>query len=251
MTITCSIATQRATAAIGYTCGVLITRRLRRCWTENRYRGAAAPHLVANYKFFVDQLETADLGVVYRGLSKLVAVDVSLTRGQDDPQMIFESLNSTGLDLTQADLIRNFVLMRQDEEAQTRLYGDYWQPIEKAFASRYRTDFDKFVRDYLTLQLRPSKQFKADDIYQQFREYFHTIGGVNQIEQILAALKSFGTYYVALSLGQEENSKLKDAFVRLRQLVEVASPVVLRLYDCFSRTNTLTLDEFIEAVELL
>src|ERR1700747_165556 len=82
----------------------------------------------------------------------------ALTRGQDDPQMIFESLNSTGLDLTQADLIRNFVLMRQDEQLQTRLYQDYWQPIEKAFGARYRTDFDKFVRDYLTLQLKPSKQ---------------------------------------------------------------------------------------------
>ena len=60
--------------------------------------------------------------MVYEGIRKLIIVDVSLTRGQDDPQMIFESLNSTGLDLTQADLIRNFVLMRQDDDSQIRLY---------------------------------------------------------------------------------------------------------------------------------
>jgi uncharacterized protein with ParB-like and HNH nuclease domain len=62
---------------------------------------------------------------VYNGIKKLVVVHVCLTRGQDDPQMIFESLNSTGVDLTPADLIRNFVLMRLDEQTQTRLYEEY------------------------------------------------------------------------------------------------------------------------------
>lgn len=213
----------------------------------------SSERILGNFEFFTERLADADLDVVYRGVTKLVAVDVSLTRGQDDPQMIFESLNSTGLDLTQADLIRNFVLMRQDEDAQTRLYGAYWQPIERAFGRRYRTDFDKFVRDYLTLQLRPSKQFKADEIYQHFRTYFHKVGGdgADHAEQLLATLKRFGAYFVAFSLGQEENLKLREPLSRLRQLVEVASPVVLRLYDCYSRANTLKLNEFVEAVELL
>lgn len=213
--------------------------------------GNVSERIQENFEFFTDQLANADLDVVYRGIKKLVAVDVCLTRGQDDPQMIFESLNSTGLDLTQADLIRNFVLMRQDEELQTQLYQDYWQPIEIAFGARYRTDFDKFVRDYLTLQLKPSKQLKADEIYQQFRTYFHSVGGDNPIGDILANLKRFGNYYVAFSLGQEANEKLREAFRRLRLLVEVASPVVLRLYDCFDRAKTLSLDEFVAAVELL
>ncbi len=92
---------------------------------------------------------------IYNGIKKLVVVDVSLTRGQDDPQMIFESLNSTGVDLNQADIIRNFVLMRLDESSQTQLYEEHWQPIEQAFGRRYRTDFDKFVKDFLTLKMRP------------------------------------------------------------------------------------------------
>jgi uncharacterized protein with ParB-like and HNH nuclease domain/predicted transport protein len=208
-------------------------------------------HIRENFEFFAEKLADADLDVVYRGIKKLVAVDVSLTRGQDDPQMIFESLNSTGLELTQADLIRNFVLMRLDEQLQAKLYENYWQPIEKAFGERYRTDFDKFVRDFLTLQLKPSKQLKADSIYQEFRTYFYGIGSSGTIDELLAKLRRFGGYYVAFSLGQEDNPKLKEAFGRLRLLVEVASPAVLRLYDCYNRAKTLSLTEFIEAVELL
>jgi hypothetical protein len=204
-----------------------------------------------NYEFFDEQLASADLDLVYRGIKKLVAVDVSLARGQDDPQMIFESLNSTGLDLTQADLIRNFVLMRQDEEVQTQLYNDYWQPVEIAFGARYRNEFDKFVRDYLTLQLRPSKQLKADEIYQHFRTFFYSVQATTPIANILSELKRFGGYYVAFSLGQEESPEIKEALGRLRQLVEVASPVVMRLYDCHSQTNTLTAEQFVKAVELL
>ena len=211
----------------------------------------ASERIRENFAFFGDQLANSDLDLVYRGIKKLIAVDVCLTRGQDDPQMIFESLNSTGLDLTQADLIRNFVLMRQNEQLQTQLYQDYWQPIEVAFGSRYRTDFDKFVRDYLTLQLKPSKQLKADEIYQHFRTYFHGVGGITPTADILSNLKRLGNYYVAYSLGQEVNPNLREQFRRLRLLVEVASPVVLRLYDCYDRAKTLSLDAFIEAVELL
>ena len=81
-----------------------------------------------NFIFLRDLVAQADVQTVYAGIKKLVVVDVCLTRGQDDPQMIFESLNSTGVDLTQADLIRNFVLMRLDETSQTQLYEEYGSP---------------------------------------------------------------------------------------------------------------------------
>lgn len=202
-----------------------------------------------NYEFFLEQLATADLEVVYRGVKKLVAVDVSLTRGQDDPQMIFESLNSTGLDLTQADLIRNFVLMRQEESRQTELYEGYWHPIEIAFGSRYRTDFDRFVRDYLTLQLRPNQTLRTEEIYQRFRDYYHRELG-RGIEPLLADLKRFGLYYAAYNLGWETDDDLRLAFERLRTVVDVASPVILRLYEALYE-KTLTRVEFLEAVALL
>ena len=107
------------------------------------------------------------------------------------------------------------------------------------------------MRDYLTLQLKPSKQLKADEIYQHFRTYFYGVEGSNPVEDTLAELKRFGTYYVAFSLVQEENPALRVAFRRLRLLVEVASPLVLKLYDCYSRAKTLPVRDFVTAVELL
>ena len=204
-----------------------------------------------NYELFLGRLAEADLASVWRGLGKLVVVHVSLTRGQDDPQLIFESLNSTGLDLTQADLIRNFVLMRLDEEEQTRLYVEYWQPIEVAFGTRYRGDFDKLARDWLTLHLKPSKQLRADTIYQHFRDFFARAATERSIEDILAELRRFARYFVAFSHGQESRPRLAASFARLRSLVDVATPVVLRLYDGFDRAKTLSEDAFVEAIELL
>jgi uncharacterized protein with ParB-like and HNH nuclease domain/predicted transport protein len=210
--------------------------------------GSPSERIAGNFAFFDDAMKEADPFLVYRGLRKLVAVDVHLTRGQDDPQMIFESLNSTGLDLTQADLIRNFVLMRQSEEQQTSLYENYWRPIEIAFGTKYRTEFDKFIRDYLTIKLKPSKQFKSEEIYQQFRAFFQTNTAEQPVEALLDELKRFSTYYVGFSLGQEPDARLGEALKRLRTLVEVASPLMLQLYDCYSRTRTLDLAAFLEAI---
>lgn len=212
---------------------------------------AASERVKENFSFLRDLVSKADVQIVYAGIKKLVVVDVCLTRGQDDPQMIFESLNSTGVDLTQADLIRNFVLMRLDETSQTQLYEEYWQPIEQAFGRRYRTEFDKFVKDFLTLQLRPGTPLKAAEIYHEFRSFFLRTVDKRGVDGILSDLRRFGTYYTAFSLGQEKQPVLKEAFSRLRSLIEVASPVVLTLYDYHDRAKTLSADEFVEAIELL
>ncbi len=211
----------------------------------------AAQNIKTNYEYFVERLADESPVIAYAGFARLVIVQVCLTQGSDDPQMIFESLNSTGLDLTQADLIRNFVLMRHSEERQTALYNEFWQPIEQAFGARYRSDFDKFARDYLTLQLRPSSQLKADEIYNHFRTFYFDQAAGKSVEELLGELRRFANYYVAYSLGRERNAKLVEPFKRLRQRVEVASPVVLKLYDCFDRVGSLTVPEFVQAVELL
>jgi uncharacterized protein with ParB-like and HNH nuclease domain len=86
-----------------------------------------------NYDFFREQLWDVDPSDVYKGIGRLVIVDVALDRQTDDPQLIFESLNSTGIDLSQSDLIRNFMLMKLPEAVQTTLYEDYWSRIESLF----------------------------------------------------------------------------------------------------------------------
>ncbi|HHW62940.1 MAG TPA: DUF262 domain-containing protein, partial [Rhodocyclaceae bacterium] len=106
-----------------------------------------------NYGLFQDliQKHEGELEAICQGLAKLVIVDVSLDRSQDNPQLIFESMNSTGLELSQADLIRNFILMGLEPKLQTELYKNYWRPMEKAFGqAAYVTHFDPFMRHYLT-----------------------------------------------------------------------------------------------------
>jgi hypothetical protein len=86
-----------------------------------------------------------ELEAICQGLAKLVIVDVSLDRSQDNPQLIFESMNSTGLELSQADLIRNFILMGLEPKLQTELYKSYWRPMEKGFGqAAYAVHFDAF-----------------------------------------------------------------------------------------------------------
>jgi uncharacterized protein with ParB-like and HNH nuclease domain len=86
--------------------------------------------LVDNFNYFKGRIKKENIEVVLRGLSKLMFVEISLDRTKDDSQRIFESLNSTGLELSQADLIRNYILMELDRKAQNKIYRDYWQVIK-------------------------------------------------------------------------------------------------------------------------
>lgn len=204
-----------------------------------------------NYQYFREQLEEADPEDVYRGIGRLVVVDVTLDRDVDDPQLIFESLNSTGVDLSQSDLIRNFILMRLPEKEQTRLYDTYWSQIETLFRGSERA-FDSFVRDYIALQTRVSKQEKADQIYFSFRRQFGSIGSQpEQLENLLSELLRFARYYAAFSVGADGPAELREPLARLRDLVDVPAILVMQLFDCHEAKGTLTTGEFVEAVDLL
>ena len=112
-------------------------------WPDNY-----SDRIVEAYEFFKERLVEVDPDLVYKGIVKLIIIDVTLDRRTDDPQLVFESLNSTGIDLSQSDLIRNFVLMRLAESEQTQIYEQYWSRIESLFRGSERI-FDNFVRDYV------------------------------------------------------------------------------------------------------
>jgi predicted transport protein len=209
-----------------------------------------AERILENFAFFQEKLAEADLNILMAGIRKLVAVQVALVRGQDDPQLIFESLNSTGLELAQADLIRNFVLMRQQEHVQSKLYDEFWRPMEIEFDARYRSDFDKFVRDYLTLRLEPSKPVRTSDIYVTFRDYFYKRGGEPAAAQILEDLRRHARYYVSYTTAKHQDSGLRRAFRGLRILVDVAAPLMMRLLYC-AEVGSMSGPELMEATELL
>lgn len=204
-----------------------------------------------NYEFFREWLNEVDPEDVYRGIGRLVVVDVTLDRGTDDPQLIFESLNSTGMDLSQSDLIRNFILMRLPEREQTRLYETYWSKIEDLFRGSEKT-FDAFVRDYLALKTQASKQGKADEIYFTFRRTFGSIGhGTEELDVFLKELFRFARYHAAFSIGTDAPELLRQPLARLRRLVDAPATLVMRLFECHDQAKTLSEQQFAEAIGLI
>lgn len=206
--------------------------------------------IVENYQFFREQIATADPAGVYAGIGRLVVVDVKLDRAHDDPQMIFESLNSTGVDLTQADLIRNYILMRLPEKEQTRLYEELWRPIEALFRGAGKT-FDSFARDYMALHTQAKKQARADAIYEDFRKFFDGRLEAVGLQKSLEEMLRFARYHSAFSLGRDAPAQVAAPLSRLSRLAEVAAILVMRLSDAYHRPKTLDADAFRECLVLL
>ncbi|MCC5882524.1 MAG: DUF262 domain-containing protein [Halomonas sp.] len=205
-----------------------------------------------NFAFFEQKVKAlANLTPLCQGLAKLIIVDIALSREQDNPQLIFESMNSTGRALSQADLIRNFVLMGLEPAHQTRLYEDHWRPMEVAFGQEgYGEHFDWFMRHYLTV--RTGELPKIGDVYEAFKAFARTPEqSAAGVDALVADIHTFGRYYCAMALGQETDKKLAEAFQDLRELkVDVAYPFLLQLYDDYAKTQ-LGSDDFIAAVRLV
>lgn len=170
-----------------------------------------------------------DLIPLCKGLAKLVIVDISLSRDQDNPQLIFESLNSTGRELSQADLIRNFILMGLEPQLQIKLYEQYWRPMEVAFGQKaYATHFDSFMRHYLTVKTGVIP--KVREVYEAFKQFARS-PKAGDVEDLVRGISAFAGYYCAMALGGEHDSELKIAFHDIRELkVDVAFPLLLELY---------------------
>ena len=208
--------------------------------------------ITENYKFFESWIASynGEMESLCKGIAKLVIVDIALSRDQDNPQLIFESMNSTGRELTQADLIRNFILMGLEPELQTRLYKDYWRPMELDFGQEaYGTHFDGFMRHYLTV--KTGEIPKINEVYEGFKSYSRTPDIARQgIESLVADIHRFARYYCAMALGAEVDPVLSEAFQHLRDLkVDVSYPFLLELYHDYSN-GLLSKDELVEALGL-
>lgn len=193
----------------------------------------------------------SDLKIACQGVAKLLVIDTSLTRGEDNPQLIFESMNSTGKELSQADLVRNFVLMGLEPTMQTQLYKDYWRPFELAFGQQaYGEEFDAFMRHYLTL--KTGEIPRQDQVYEAFKTYARSKAIAEAgTEALLKDIRSFAGYYCAMALGKEKRPRLREAFHDLRELkVEVAYPFLLEVYDDCAQ-GRISDDELLEIVRFI
>ena len=186
-----------------------------------------------NYRFFLSELKHVNLEIVYRGLQRLEIVDIMLTRNQDNPQLIFESLNSAGLPLSQADLIRNYVLMGQEISFQAKLYDHYWFPMEECFREEPKL-FNRFMRDYLTLRTERIPLLKR--VYDKFKEYIADIESSGDLEEIVKDISCHAKYYVDIAIPQEKDPQLRECLEDIQQLdVAVVYPFLLGVYEDYAR----------------
>lgn len=208
-----------------------------------------------NFKLFEDLIDghRNDLTPVCKGMVKLMMVDIKLKRGEDNPQLIFESMNSTGKKLSQADLIRNYILMGLEPELQTRLYVNFWRPMEIDFGQEaYGTHFDAFMRHYLTV--KTGEIPRLDEVYEAFKNHASSPAATAAgVEALVKDIRDFARHFCAMALGAEPDADLNLAFHDLRELkVDVAYPFLLELYhdykaDGLSKTDLLCSVRLVEA----
>lgn len=213
----------------------------------------ASTRITENYALFQSLIEEhqQELEAICQGLAKLVIVDVALDRSQDNPQLIFESMNSTGLELSQADLIRNYILMGLEPKLQTELYNTYWRPMEKAFGqAAYVVHFDAFMRHYLTTKTGEIPNVR--EVYLAFKAFAQKQPDTHtRTRDLVAVIHAYALYYCAMALGTETDAGLKQAFHDLRELkVDVAYPFLLDVYHDYQQ-GRLSSDEALQIVRLV
>ena len=213
--------------------------------------------ITENYELFEKWIAEGkiELATLCKGLAKLVVVDIALTRDQDNPQLIFESMNSTGKELSQADLIRNFILMGLEPVLQTRLYEQFWRPMELDFGQEaYGTHFDGFMRHYLTVKTGEIPNINA--VYDAFKGHARAsradaADDKSHIESLVREIRDYARHFCAMALGSEPDADLKLAFHDLRELkVDVAYPFLLELYHDY-KADTLPKADLLASVRLI
>lgn len=212
----------------------------------------SSKRIIENYQFFKDTISKSGIDPVrlFEAVNKLVIVDVSLDRNYDNPQLIFESLNSTGLDLSQADLIRNYILMGLEPKKQEELYKDYWFPMEQSFGHSGRSSqFDRFMRDYLTIKNSGNIPI-IDEVYAEFKSHVRRLKG-EDIKNIVSDIYLYSKYYVRLAFLKEEDPELKKVLEYIKDLrVDVAYPFLMEVYYDYEK-KIITLSEFLDILNLI
>lgn len=203
-------------------------------------------NLTTNYYYFYERIQKQEISIdqLFDAICSLEIINITLDH-DDDPQLIFESLNSTGLDLSEGDKIRNFILMGLPIDLQDDYYENYWNQIEEY--TKY--DVSSFIKDYLSIKQQAIPNQKR--IYQNFKEFVE-ISNIST-KELLDDLLSYAKRYQILLDGNTVSRELNACIYRLNRLeTTVTRPFfleVLRLldenhinlsqvYDIFTTTET-------------
>ena len=194
-----------------------------------------------NFQFFQDEILKQRISVdeLWEAIQHLIVIDISLRRSEDNAQLIFESLNSTGVDLTEADKIRNFVLMNLPADQQEDYYNKYWHPIELDTEEGNEYHVSEFIRNYLTFKLK--KAPAMGKVYQVFKRFIEQKKMTT--ESVLQDLLKYAGYEKQIRSAQSPSDKVNVLLKRLAVLeVNVTRPFILPLFDYWQEGN-ITADE--------
>ncbi|WQW18388.1 DUF262 and DUF1524 domain-containing protein [Helicobacter pylori] len=218
---------------------------------DRRKPSEPSSKIVENFKLFEKWISknTNELETIFKGLEKLMIVEIALEKGKDDPQLIFESMNSKGIELTQTDLIRNYIVMETETEKQESFYNKYWRAMEEDFKQNKKQNkklFDRFVRHYLTIKTRSPKIKK---VYVTLKDYRQKEG--IGIEDLLKDLQKYCGYFCRIVFKKEADKDLNKALGFLVDLeMDVIYLLLLELYSDYS-DGVLSKADFIPIIALI
>ncbi len=213
---------------------------------DRRKPSEPSSKIVENFKLFEEWVSNTDkLETIFKGLEKLMIVEIALEKGKDDPQLIFESMNSKGIELAQTDLIRNYIVMETEIEKQEGFYNKYWRAMEEEFKQNEKW-FDRFVRHYLTIK---TKIPNINKVYAAFKDYRQKEG--IGIEDLLKDLQKYCGYFCQIAFKKETDKDLNKALGFLVDLeMDVIYPLLLELYSDYS-DGVLSKADFIPIIALI
>lgn len=202
-------------------------------------------NITENYKYFCSRLKECEKPIdsILDAIKRLFIVEIELKQGEDNPQLIFESINSTGLSLKPADLVRNFILMGLTDKNQKFYYEKYWNKIE--INTNY--EVSDFIRHYLTFRER--KIPKQDSVYNSFKRYAWNYR--LDTEKLLKELLEYSKYYNRFALLTEPDKDLSEVLERINKLnITVSYPFFLEIYNDYTQ-GTINKKDLIEILQLV
>ena len=216
--------------------------------TENEFDHYS--NVIENFTYFKNEITIDNFNTILKGLNRLIFVEISLERGKDDPQRIFESLNSTGLDLSQSDLIRNYILMDLDPKNQNKVFEQVWNPIEENARNltKQKSLVSDYIRDYLTL--RNKKIPNKNKVYLEFKKLYANKD--EEYHQELENIKSLSVHYkkfINPSTVQDHNIRRELEYIS-RLEINVAFPFLLQVFED-AENGLITSLELIKILKLI
>ncbi len=228
-------------------------------WNEIQGRS----HIKENYKFFIGELDKylSDGYLpeeIYWAFSRLNVVEVGLKPGEDDPQVVFESINATGVQLKGLDLIRNYLMMGENSDKQHALYDKYWIPLEEWIGEKH---LNNFIKTYLRIYFEDKVKEDERGVYNVLKDH-HRKNFPNDIEALMKDMREYGRIYRVFLEGHEHGLECMEAtpkqLAKLRLSVGVlmkinfgvAEPFVLRCARDFEE-GKLDYENFYEILQIL